>query len=236
MGALGELGELHRAFPFDDSAADFVTSARDLDQRERVAVDQAIKRALADVVRTVSPDLRIIMSAILSKPARGGALPPHQDVTYTAEPAERSYTIWIPLQPVDAQTGALRMAVGSHHWTTATRGSGPGSRRTIDMSDEAILLSSVTLPAEAGDVIMWDGAVFHSSWPNRSQRDRNVVAATVVRASSTLRYFHIGRDGETTAYAIDENFLDQPSPFVDPPTCYATIPTARFVTSETSAG
>lgn len=220
---LPQLAEVRQRHPPTSAAYDVMSSARDFELADRVQVDRELKQILRPAVRRLAPDLDIIMAACLTKPARGGALAPHQDLTFTAEPEERSFTMWVPLQDVDASNGALRLGVGSHRWTSATRGSGPGSTRTIDLDDAAINLGSVTLNMAAGDAAIWDSATFHSSWPNRSALHRDAVAATIVRAGASLQYDHVDADGTVTRFAIDHHFLEQPAPFLVAPTDYPVV-------------
>jgi|GEM_PF-34166 len=133
----------------------------------------ALAASLLDV-----PQTRLFCEDWLVKEPGAGITPWHQDAAVMPFDADRSLTLWIPLQPVRQGDGLLRFATGSHRI---------GRVPIEDISDTsegefaAIIADHgcdvVTLPPVfPGDVSVHHGFTIHGALPNSGDRFRPVLA------------------------------------------------------------
>ena len=139
----------------------------------------AARPELVDLVAPLlgAGDVESLGVESFSKPARvGSAVPYHQDNAYFClEPAD-VLTLWVALDAVTSENGAVEYLLGSHrelqpHAPSGVKGNSFGLR---DPPEEgAFPRAQPTL--EAGDAIVHHGLVIHQSPPNRSPRSRRAV-------------------------------------------------------------
>jgi phytanoyl-CoA hydroxylase len=99
--------------------------------------------------------------------ARGQAL--HQDNYYLRVKPGTCMAAWLALDPCDEENGCMQIVPGSHNWPILC---------TIE-ADTSVSFTDVTVPIpegtsimpiimEAGDVMFFNGALVHGSFPNRT--------------------------------------------------------------------
>jgi len=158
-------------------------------------IHDRLQRALAPLLQRLFTNFKMLSASFLIKPAGfDEEMPLHQDWTFTFENRYSPVTMWIPLQDVDAQSGALFVLPKSHLVLENFRSLSYDSAR-IDR--ESLPEGSVTpVHADRGDVLLFHPAVFHGSFPNLRSTDRVVVSATVLPLQAP--YLHIKKlDGQT---------------------------------------
>ncbi len=134
-------------------------------------------------------DYRTLNESFLSKP---GLLNEefllHQDFNYTDEKKFPSYNIWIPLTDVNENNGAMFVLPGSHLWFNNYRSASlPTSRISMKNFHEHQIEK---IPMKPGQVLLFNPAVFHGSFANKTTQSRIVVTATVTHANADFLYYH----------------------------------------------
>jgi phytanoyl-CoA hydroxylase len=111
--------------------------------------------------------------------------PPHQDGYYFCLVPNLAITVWVPLDPVDADNGALTYVRGSHrlgvlpHRATSTLGFSQGL-----VPDPATLGAMVTCPAVPGDVLVHHSLTVHCAGGNKTNRHRRTIGFVFYSASA----------------------------------------------------
>lgn len=109
-------------------------------------------------------------------PQNNKPTPPHQDGFYFCLAPNVACTVWIPLDVVDQDNGALTYVRGSHrlgvlpHRVTSVLGFSQGL-----VPDPAALGEPVLCPAKPRDVLVHHSLTIHSAGQNRSQRQRRSI-------------------------------------------------------------
>lgn len=112
----------------------------------------------------------------------------HHDMPYFPFVGEQICSLWIPLDPVDEGSGAMRFAVGSHRWGKLFRpiriGTGveveaaesfDGTMPDIDADPDAY--PTVCYPLQPGDCVAFHGRTVHSAGGNpRPDQRRRALA------------------------------------------------------------
>ena len=121
----------------------------------------------------------------------------HQDMAYFHLTGNQVCTTWVPLDPVTAESGAVRFVVGSHHEHTAYRPNLfvttmaiPGTEGA-DVPDEDALLATgariVSFDTSPGDITVHHARTLHGAHANASA-DRRRRAISVRYAGDDVRF------------------------------------------------
>lgn len=117
--------------------------------------------------------VRLWHDQALYKEAGGKSTQAHQDHPYWPIAEDDTITAWIPLIPVDRETGCMGYVPGSHL----------DERQFVDIfaGDESagpqIEDRAVFVPAGPGDVLFHHGRTMHMALPNRSGQTRRAYTA-----------------------------------------------------------
>jgi phytanoyl-CoA hydroxylase len=122
-------------------------------------------------------------------PASRSPTPPHQDNYYFCLKPPNVLTIWLALDPVDAENGCLRYVVGSHK-----RGIRPHGRSNILGFSQGITdygpgdrALEVPIHLQPGDAVVHHGETIHRAEPNASPARHRRAFAMVFKGLSCQR-------------------------------------------------
>lgn len=185
----------------------------DIDYKKRI--NAAIKGVIGSHLPEVFDHQRDLPSNYIVKwPAATSGFGLHQDLSLVDERHHRSAELWIALDDTTPQNGQLWMVPGSHEWL-------PGRIRGINGFDfpfDAVAHRIIERharpePLLAGEAIVFNHAVLHFSFPNRTDEPRRVAIADLIpEEAQHLHYF--GDDaGGIDVYEIDDSFWTDNSPF-----------------------
>jgi len=109
----------------------------------------------------------------------------HQDTTALDEFRYSPLSLWSPLCDVDADNGALCLVPRSHRFFSPYRGvSMPFPFSGIQDTVREFLQP---LHMRRGEALIFDNRVVHSSLPNRSGRNRDVIVSGIFPAQATFQ-------------------------------------------------
>jgi hypothetical protein len=174
---------------------------------KRAASDK-ISSALETWINTHIPGYRALYGNFMVKePGASSRMKLHQDWSYVDETTLKSFAIWIPLQDLNEQNGALWVVPQSHMFQNHFRG--PGVFAPFE-EYEALILKNYAQPLylKAGQVVIWEHHVLHYSPANFSESPR--IAATVILVPENVEIFHYFKDEGsdiTSEYIVDESFF-----------------------------
>ena len=173
----------------------------------RWMLDPRLDRAMTALVGR-SP--YAVQTMLYFKPpgARGQAL--HQDNYYLRAEPGTCLAAWMALEDCDEENGCLHVVPGSHTWPLLCTERADTTQSFTDVT--------VPLPADArtcavrmraGDVLFFNGALVHGSFPNRTRdRFRRALIGHYIegQAERVARYYHpaLRMDGSELALGISE--------------------------------
>jgi ectoine hydroxylase-related dioxygenase (phytanoyl-CoA dioxygenase family) len=173
--------------------------------------------------------VRVLEDNALSKdPHTGGALRWHQDYAYWPLGQPNAVTIWVALDEVTADNGAMRMAVGSHllgERLPAVFGTGavyfrdrrPAVVGAIADADLDALDVDV-LELAPGEATLHHSLTWHASGPNSTDRARRAAVARYVADGTTwfgARRYEFNYSDEELGLAIGDRIGGPYFPLVE---------------------
>lgn len=164
------------------------------DLRLELAEVQRLVHRLADVARDlVDEDVRVFWDKTFVKPpitegTRESVW--HQDFPYNPIDRRGMLTVWVALEDVPVESGALRFVPGSHRLGPLGRldlvGDDIGVDGLLRPEDRSLVGDPVAVPLRAGDATVHDALTLHGAGPNTTNRPRR--AWTVVYLPASTRY------------------------------------------------
>jgi hypothetical protein len=144
---------------------------------------------------------------LIKPPSQNSALNPHQDSAHVNELECFSVYAWIPLQEVDDKNGAVKVLPGSHRMDIKQRSLNVPwiLEPYIKLLDEYM----ISVPMKAGQVLLFDAALIHSSLPNLSREYRVAVNFYIHNSQSPFTHFYRDENtpsGQVEMYAVTPDF------------------------------
>lgn len=145
-------------------------------------------------------------SVLVKEPGNADVTAFHQDLGYFHVRGRQIATVWCPLDPVSAETGALRFVRGSHLWDSDFRPNFFVSDLAIpetqgidvpDIDSEPGRYDTVTFSLEPGDVTVHHARTLHGAGGNASR--------TLARRAISVRYC-----GDDVRYQIKQGAPQKP--------------------------
>lgn len=205
-----EMAAMLRAFDLDahGDASAFSTTPASSNLAYRRRAHEAIVAGFARSARELLAGFRLDAAGFVAKtPSRdgGGALPVHQDPSFTNDAEWPTVRIWMPLCDLTERNGPLAVVPGSHELNRFPRAWGLTS--PYPELDDEIRRRGVTLYLRAGQAVLTPPTLFHFSPPNESDATRVAAAAVGLPHDAPLWFVRDEPDEETYAiYAADGDF------------------------------
>ena len=178
------------------------------DRDYRVRLDGVIKKALEPMVARVLLNYRpFLCNFMVKEPGEASSeMPLHQDWSFVREPEESSVHIWCPLVDVNHENGCLAVVPGTHHLSDTIRAFADDCpfREQFPMIRENYLRE---LPMKAGEAVLFDGRLVHSSPPNVSSRRRVIAQAIGIPKDSLIYHSWRVSPTEVETYEVPEAFF-----------------------------
>jgi ectoine hydroxylase-related dioxygenase (phytanoyl-CoA dioxygenase family) len=146
------------------------------------AGDSALPGIVAALLRATKVNL-YEDSVLVKEPGAHERTVWHQDLSYFHVDGEQLCTTWVPLDPTDATTGAVRYARGSHRWDAVYRPNLfvsslpiPGTEGELVPDVDALAAAGdaevLAFTTEPGDVVVHHARTLHAAGGNRSTTTR----------------------------------------------------------------
>jgi phytanoyl-CoA hydroxylase len=169
-------------------------------------------RVLDVLEALIGPDVLALQSMLFFNPPGRGGQGWHQDAYYITTFPDTLIGVWMALEPADEENGCLWVVPGSgnepifpppnapaHIHAAGAFGDLEEVENVSHLEDEANTLSRivrkypppVSVPAQPGDAIFFNGRLFHRSFPNRSkERFRRAYVCHYCNARSWVPWNH----------------------------------------------
>ncbi|MCC6371005.1 MAG: phytanoyl-CoA dioxygenase family protein [Bacteroidia bacterium] len=149
-------------------------------------------------------------SYVIKEAGLQNIVPPHQDWSFVDEEEFCSATVWVPLQDVNKNNGALGVIKGSHKLFSYQRQSPSPQAKTV-LSPHAFTLFPFVevIEMKAGEALIFDNRTIHASPPNISGKTRIAAGIGITQKQAQLLHFYQapGKEEQINVYEVEESFF-----------------------------
>lgn len=205
--AVGLLRGVHRA-TLGSVPEGFHATLHSPDPELKHQVHRELLEALEPMLDRWFTGHRPLLASFVTKGRGGdGLMPPHQDWTFVDETQHSSLNVWIPLVRVDSRNGAMSVLPRGHRVPFTIRGT--DTVNAFRALDPDVARDMVEVPMAAGDVLVHDHRVLHSSPPNTRRRPRIVVGCALLPEHvDAVHYRRVG-PGSLQKFAVEQRFFTE---------------------------
>jgi ectoine hydroxylase-related dioxygenase (phytanoyl-CoA dioxygenase family) len=196
----------------------FYTSIQQFAPALRRTVSGLLERIMFPQLSACFASTQVLMppSFIVKRNRTGSEINWHQDWSIVDEEQFRAYNVWTPLQHVDEENGFIRVLPYSHLYIDDIRGL--HIPRSFEDINDALTAQSIGLPMRAGQVLVYDYRLLHSSPPNQSASDRVAIIFGVKRKEAQMMLYRyengmIKRYPTSIDFYLDGNTMSPELPF-----------------------
>lgn len=184
----------------------FYSTSFSKDEKLKSTLDEAIQDSLKNKLDSVFQAHQNLGTCYLSKsPGQAGEMACHQDWTVVDESTYDSLSIWIPLQDVDTDNGALQVIPGSHRFSDIIRS--PFFPNPLGELGDELKKDLVDVPLKAGEAIVFNHALIHASPPNTTEELRLAVTYGIIHKDAQLMFYAKNEDGQAEEYDVPTEFF-----------------------------
>lgn len=206
---LEQARKAHQALPAIESGR-FHSSLQIPNPEYRRASSAALAPLAAHMIGRWLNNYELLSASFVCKtPGVSSNVVPHQDWTFIDESRGPTLNIWCPLVDVDKRNGALHILKGSHNLGHTIRG-------TLTPFAFQKVIGSLTfdrleyLPMKAGEALIYDVRLVHSSPPNTSPEIRVAAGLGAIPAGvQRVHYFQSPVSGRLEKYELGDEFWMQ---------------------------
>lgn len=117
--------------------------------------------------------------------------------------------IWCPLIDVNEENGTIQVIPGSHRWGAFI--SNPLTVKSpLDKYRSELENKLISIPMKAGEALLWDDRIAHSSTVNRSPHDRYTFVLRFTHKDARLASFFGTPDGQVRVYSQQDKWYLHP--------------------------
>jgi len=145
---------------------------------------------------------------LLKPPGDQSSLSPHQDSSLIDETKFTAFYGWVALQDTTIENGCMHAIPGSHLWGN--------HYRSLDVPwafekyTDLLLEYSKPIEMKAGELLLFDTALIHGSYPNKSNELRAALNLFFKPKSASMMHYARFEDtpkGKIESYRIDNDFF-----------------------------
>lgn len=184
----------------------FAYSTMILDEDDNLKIHEQSQKILHSVLEQLFVEYKTYSSTYLVKAAQTGSeMKLHQDWSFTDENIFLPATLWLPLQNVDQENGAMFLIKNSHTFFNNRRSH---SLATARIESNGILKKFVeTIELKQGDLLLFNPAIFHGSHPNYSSQHRLAFTMTIMPKEAPFLYYHHWKKNKIQVLKLEDDAL-----------------------------
>jgi ectoine hydroxylase-related dioxygenase (phytanoyl-CoA dioxygenase family) len=165
-----------------------------------------VETLISENVDAVLEDFKTLGAGFLTKfPGQYSEMPIHQDWTVVDEEKFGSYTIWIALTDTTAENGALEVIPGSHRLSDSLRS--PSLPVSFESLRNELRDYLQLLPMKAGEALIFNHALLHSSPANTSDVQRVAATFGFVPKDASLCMYYGAHGGKVKKFDMPDDMF-----------------------------
>jgi ectoine hydroxylase-related dioxygenase (phytanoyl-CoA dioxygenase family) len=186
----------------------FYSSSFSSNEEMKLLINRRIEDVFKEKIEEQFINIKKLGACYLNKqPGYKSEMPVHQDWTIVDESCFDSITIWVPLQDVDEENGAIQVIKGSHRFTQALRS--PSLDNPFMEVIPELRQDLQFVKMKAGEAFIFSHALLHASPPNLGNEPRIVVTYGLTSQDAQLLFHHKNEKGQVEQYYVEEDFFQK---------------------------
>lgn len=154
-------------------------------------VDSLLQKVIAPAISKIMCNYKLLFGNYLVKmPIANSETDPHQDITFVDEKEFASVNIWVALQDTNEENGCLYILKGSHKLMHTLRPS-QNYPWAYENAKEEIKRLATPFQAKAGQAFVFNHAVVHGSYPNKTNRARIAAVLAAYPDKADLLHYYL---------------------------------------------
>lgn len=193
--------------------------------RKSTLIDNKTKKI--DLFRKIYPyaqlinkhlyNYKIIQISIFDKLPGGGSISFHQHPNLVDETKYCSLSTWIPLNDTTIDMGTLHIVKGSHRIFTHIRTFDDFRDTFKNISEETRKRFCTPLVLKAGQAVIFDDRLVHTSPANNTSTIRTVVRLLLIPREAILEVYYRTNSREMIKYTFDDDYYQETTLGVEKP-------------------
>ncbi len=177
----------------------------DTEVKKKINAD--VEAVFGNKVDSTFAHIKKLGSSFLTKPSgQNGIMPVHQDWTIVDEAKYCSVTIWVALEDINEQNGAMQVLPGSHKFSPTLRA--PTLDTEYSQLQDYLRSKLTTINMKAGEAIIFNHALFHASLMNSTGQPRLAVTYGLIPEEAQLSLCLRNAEGTLEQFEMpDDMFL-----------------------------
>jgi ectoine hydroxylase-related dioxygenase (phytanoyl-CoA dioxygenase family) len=151
---------------------------------------EILKDFFRPLVETFLEDYKIIMANLFLKPPFAGYVSPHQNMTIVDESKFTSISLWCPCVDTNEENGTMQIVEGSQKKYASIRGSSILWKYLDYFNDEQNQHLFTKLKVRAGQVVILDDSIVHTTSINKTSVERPVLHSIAVPKHADLFHYY----------------------------------------------
>lgn len=154
----------------------------------------------------------------IKPPSKTSELNPHQDAPVIDETQTNGLFVWIPLLDITEKNGAVLVLPGSHRWGNHQRSLNVSW--VFEKHTKFFWQNMQPIYINKGDILVWDTATIHASFPNLSNEMRIALTTTLLPKNfKMVEYFKdkATPKGKIEKYEVGRSFWESEDIMKRPP-------------------
>ncbi len=161
----------------------------DSDRAYKLGINTRLREILKAACDRTFKDYRALTQQfIVKRKGSDTTFPIHQDWSIVDELKYPSFNLWIPLQDVNENNGAMRIVKGSHRLPRKVRGAGYLFPNYYDLMDD-LQPHLTTYSMKAGEALLFFHCTLHGSPYNNAEGHRAVTQISVIPEDAPMQIY-----------------------------------------------
>lgn len=192
-----------RELPDDIPAHENVTYIY-TDEPELAWIEEVAGPVFEQALRPLLADMRRLHPSVIVKPAGERAVPPHVHPIFTLEQSASTVFCWCALEDMDDANGVMQVLPGSHKLFPIMPMYGQEPYFLPAWEEISGRMESIYL--KAGEALLFDESLIHSSLPNSTPRHRLALATHCIPESLQAIALFPSHPGQYKIYSTGSEF------------------------------
>lgn len=194
----------------DKENQNIYTTGEHIDQSKALDTHYKILNIIKRPLQNIIENYETLMAAFIVKSpnqSENDYFDWHQDLSFVDESKYQSAQVWIALHDTNEENGAVEVIEHSHLYNNFIR-SAPWFPSFFKKYEKEIVLQKKKIPLKAGEVVVFNHRLLHSSPPNSTKEERIAVLASIKVPEAAWLYYTFSRDNNLLKkYKADQSFF-----------------------------